>query len=65
MKNWLKIVLFFYASGVLTTFFIGFEGISRHVTFKGVMTTIVMSLFSYFTLFYFVFGDDSKNYKNF
>jgi hypothetical protein len=65
MNNWLRIVLFFYASGVLTTFLIGFEGISRHVTLKGIIATTVMSLFSWFTLFYFIFGDDSKNYKNF
>ena len=65
MKNWLKIVLFFYASGVLTTFFIGFEGISRDITFKRIRTTVVMALFSWFVLIYMICGDDSKNYKDF
>ena len=62
---YLKIILLFYLSGVATTLFIGFEGISRHITLKGVIATIVMSLFSWFILFYIVGGGDSKNYKNF
>jgi hypothetical protein len=62
---YLKLILLFYVSGVIATFFVGFEGISRHITLKGIIATIVMSLFSWFTLFYLVVGGDSKNYKNF
>jgi hypothetical protein len=62
---YLKIILLFYLSGVVTTLFVGFEGISKHITLKGVIATIVMSLFSWFILFYLIVGDDSKNYRNF
>ena len=62
---YLKIILLFYLSGVAATFFVGFEGISKHITFKGIIATIVMALFSWFTLFYLILGGDSKNYKNF
>ena len=62
---YLKLILLFYVSGVIATFFVGFEGISRHITLKGVIATIVMALFSWFTLFYLILGGDSKNYKNF
>jgi hypothetical protein len=57
--------LFFYCSGVLATFLVGLEGISRKITFKGIIATIVMALFSWFVLFYLIGGDDSKNYKDF
>jgi hypothetical protein len=62
---YLKIILLFYFCGVLATFLVGLEGISRHITLKGVIATIVMSLFSWFILFYLIVGDDSKNYRNF
>jgi hypothetical protein len=62
---YLKLILLFYFSGFITTFIVGFEGISKHITIKGVIATIAMSLFSWFTLFYIVGGGDSKNYKDF
>ena len=65
MNNWLKLILFFYCSGVLATFLVGLEGISRNITFKRIRTTVVMALFSWFVLIYMICGDDSKNYKDF
>jgi hypothetical protein len=62
---YLKLILLFYFSGVITTFVVGFEGISRHITIKGIIATIIMALFSWFTLFYLVGGGDTKNYRNF
>jgi uncharacterized MnhB-related membrane protein len=62
---YLKLIFLFYLIGVFMTFIVGFEGISRHITLKGVIATTVMSIFSWFVLFYVVFGDDSKNYKDF
>ena len=61
----LKLILLFYIIGAFMTFIVGFEGISRHITCKGIIATIVMSLFSWFILFYIVVVDDSKNYKDF
>ena len=65
MNGWLKLILFFYCSGFLAAFLIGFEGISRDITFKRIRTTVVMALFSWFVLFYLMGGGDSKNYKDF
>jgi hypothetical protein len=62
---YLKLIFLFYLAGVIATSVVGFEGISRHITLKGVIATIVMSLFSWFMLFYLLVGGDSKNYKNF
>jgi hypothetical protein len=65
MNGWLTLILFFYGSGFLAALLVGFEGISGHVTFKRIRTTVVMALFSWFVLIYFIIGDDSKNYKDF
>jgi hypothetical protein len=65
MNGWLKLILFFYCSGFIAAFLVGFEGISGHVTFKRIRTTLVMALFSWFVLIYLICGDDSKNYKDF
>jgi len=59
------LIIFFYVSGVIATFVVGFEGISKHITWKGFFSTLLISLFSWFTLFYLLGDSSTKNYKDF
>ena len=49
-----------YLYGVGVTFLLGFVVISRHITIRGVITTFIMSLFSWFALWYIALGGGGK-----
>jgi hypothetical protein len=51
-----------YVIGFIMTFVMGLEGISKHITWKGLVATFVMSLFSFFTLWYMMLGGGGKKY---
>ena len=61
----LALLISFYLLGVLMTFVMGLIGISNHITWKGLLATFIMSLFSFFAIIYIGFVGDSKNYRNF
>ena len=61
MSETLKLFIAFYIFGIIIMFLMGFEGISRHITWKGLKATIIMSLFSVFALLYIIFGGSNKN----
>ncbi len=61
----LQMLFSIYLIGVIMTFIVGFEGISRHITWKKLKTTFIMSLFSFFALWYMVLGGGGKRYNNF
>jgi len=57
----LKMALLFYMVGFIMTFIVGLEGISSHITWKGLKATLIMSLFSFFALWYMMLGGGGKN----
>ena len=50
----------FYLYGIGITFLVGFVVISKHITIRHLITTIIMSLFSWFALWYIAFGGGGK-----
>lgn len=52
----------FYLYGIGITFLVGFVVISRHITFRRFITTIIMSLFSWFALWHIAFGGKTMNF---
>lgn len=61
MSDLLKMFVAMYAIGFFMTFIVGFEGICRHITWKGLKAIFIMSLFSFFALWYMMVGGGSKN----
>jgi hypothetical protein len=61
MSELLKTILLFYGIGFVIVFLMGFEGISKHITWKGLVATFIMSLFSFFALWYMMLGGGNKN----
>jgi hypothetical protein len=61
MSDLLKMFLVLYVIGFIMTFVMGLEGISKHITWKGLLATFIMSLFSFFTLWYMMLGGGNKN----
>jgi hypothetical protein len=57
----LRAILVFYLIGVIMFFIVGFEGISQHITWKGLKATAIMSLFSWIGLWYVMLGGGSRN----
>jgi len=57
----LKLILAFYLIGVVMLFIVGLEGISRHITWKGLKATLIMSLFSWIGMWYIMLGGGNKN----
>jgi hypothetical protein len=50
MGVFLKLFLFYYIAGIIVTFIITFTAMCKHITFWGIFTTIIISLFSWFAL---------------
>lgn len=59
----LKMLLTIYLFGVGVTLLLGFVVISSHITIRGIITTIIMSLFSWFALWHIAFGGGGKTMK--
>jgi hypothetical protein len=57
---WWKSLLLIYLLGVLMFFVVGFEGISNHITWKGLKATFLMSLFSWVGMWYMISGGDKR-----
>jgi len=57
----LKLILLFYLIGVVMLFIVGLEGISKHITWKGLKATFIMSLFSWLGMWYIMLGGGDKN----
>ena len=55
-------LLILYLFGVIITLIYGFNGIRRHLTFKGILATLLMSIFSWITMWYIM--GTGKNYDN-
>ena len=58
----LKLILLFYLIGVVMLFIVGFEGISRKITWRGIKTTLIMSLFSWLGMWYLMLGGGGKHF---
>jgi hypothetical protein len=58
---WWKFLLAMYLFGVILFFIIGLEGISKHITWKGLKATFIMSLFSWLGMWYMLLGGGSRN----
>lgn len=56
----LKLIALFYLLGVVMLFIVGFEGIMRNITWKGLKATLIMSLFSWLGMWYIMLGGDGK-----
>jgi hypothetical protein len=54
-------LLILYLFGVIMTLIYGFNGIRRHITFKGILGTLLMSIFSWITIWYIM--GTGKNYN--
>jgi len=64
MGSLLLLLVSAYIIGFLMTFLIGLESIGKHITRKKLVATFIMSLFSFFTLWFMMFSDNKK-YRDF
>ena len=58
---WWKFLLFMYLLGVVMLFIVAFEGISRHITWKGLKATFILSLFSWLGVWYVILSGGRFN----